>query len=244
MATEVYKVDYVHTIDGVEIEISPLKIKYMRKFMTVFESMSSNSQSEDDVINYLSECVRICMEQYNPDLAESVDAVQDSFDLDTIYKIIDLAAGIKIKGQKEKEEDAEEETSNGAGNSWGELDLAKLESEAFCLGIWKNYTDLESSLSLQELMAIISSRRELDYDERKFAAAIQGIDLDANSSDGEVKGQQEWENLKARVASGGATNDANDILALQGKNAQQAGFGIGMGLGYEDLRDPAVLVQK
>ena len=44
-----------------------------------------------------------------------------------------------------------------------------------------------------------------------------------------------WEDLKARVFSKGKTNDANDILSLQGVNAQQAGFGIGMGLDYEEV---------
>jgi hypothetical protein len=42
--------------------------------------------------------------------------------------------------------------------------------------------------------------------------------------------------MKARVFSRGATNDSKDILALQGQNAKKAGFGIGMGLDYEDLR--------
>ena len=31
-------------------------------------------------------------------------------------------------------------------------------------------------------------------------------------------------------------SDSKDILALQGQNAVKAGFGIGMGLDYEDLR--------
>ena len=64
-------------------------------------------------------------------------------------------------------------------------------------------------------------------------AAIQGVDLDAQS--GESKGQKEWEDLKARVFSGGQTSDSNDILSFQGPKAQQAGFGINMGLDYEDL---------
>jgi hypothetical protein len=39
--------------------------------------------------------------------------------------------------------------------------------------------------------------------------------------------------MKARVFSKGATTNGNDILALQGMNAERAGFGIGMGLDYE-----------
>jgi hypothetical protein len=41
--------------------------------------------------------------------------------------------------------------------------------------------------------------------------------------------------MKARVFSGGQTSDSNDILSFQGPKAQKAGFGINMGLDYEDL---------
>lgn len=41
--------------------------------------------------------------------------------------------------------------------------------------------------------------------------------------------------MKARVFSGGKTDDPNDILSMQGVNAQKAGFGIGMGLSYEKI---------
>jgi polysaccharide pyruvyl transferase WcaK-like protein len=40
---------------------------------------------------------------------------------------------------------------------------------------------------------------------------------------------------KAKFFSGGATGDPNDIVSYQGSNAARAGFGIGMGLGYENL---------
>jgi hypothetical protein len=41
--------------------------------------------------------------------------------------------------------------------------------------------------------------------------------------------------MKARVFSRGQTNDANDVLSLQGPKAKSLGFGIGNGLDYEDL---------
>jgi hypothetical protein len=31
------------------------------------------------------------------------------------------------------------------------------------------------------------------------------------------------------------------VLSLQGQNARSAGFGIGMGLDYEDARDPNLI---
>jgi hypothetical protein len=59
------------------------------------------------------------------------------------------------------------------------------------------------------------------------------VDLDGETN--KDKGQKEWEDMKARVFSGGQTSDSNDVLSLQGANAQKAGFGIGMGLDYENL---------
>jgi hypothetical protein len=41
--------------------------------------------------------------------------------------------------------------------------------------------------------------------------------------------------MKARVFSKGQTSDSNDVLSLQGPKAKQLGFGIGMGLDYENL---------
>jgi hypothetical protein len=115
-----------------------------------------------------------------------------------------------------------------SGSTWDTLDLAKLESEVFLIGIWKDYDELESSMSMQELTATLKIKRELDYSDKKFSAAMQGVDLDKNNGSG-----NEWEDMKARVFSKGAAGDGNDILALQGANAERAGFGIGMGLDYE-----------
>jgi hypothetical protein len=93
---------------------------------------------------------------------------------------------------------------------------------------------------MPELMSTLEVMRDLDYQEKKFLAAMQGVDLDKES--GKDKGQKEWEDMKARVFSGGQTEDANDVLSLQGPKAKQLGFGIGLGLDYEDDRDPSVML--
>jgi hypothetical protein len=92
---------------------------------------------------------------------------------------------------------------------------------------------------MPELMATLEVLREIDYSEKKFLAAIQGVDLDGETN--KDKGQKEWEDMKARVFSGGKATDSNDVLALQGVTAQKAGFGIGMGLDYGDERDPSLM---
>jgi hypothetical protein len=229
MATTIYKSDIVYLFDGTELEIIPLKIKYLREFMLTFNNIK-NTKNDDDAIGILIECVRICMKQYYPKISGTVKNVEDSIDMPTVYKVLDAAAGIKIN---KKSEEPVKDQAVGSGQTWETLDLAKLEAEVFLLGIWKDYQELETSLSMPELMATLEVIRELDYTEKKFLAAIQGVDLDKESN--KDKGQKEWEDMKARVFSKGKTVDGNDILALQGPNAQKAGFGIGMGLDYEDL---------
>ncbi len=229
MATTVYQTKIIKLMDGTEVEIIPLKIKYLRQFMEAFEDVKK-SKNDDEAIESLVECVRISMKQFYPEISKSVSDVEDNLDMPTIYKILDISAGIKIN---EKSEEPVKNQATDSGSSWFDLDLAKIESEVFLLGIWKDYNELEESLSMPELVATLEISRDLEYQKNKFLAAIQGVDLDKNSESG--KGQKEWEDMKARVFSGGATTDSNDILALQGHNAQKAGFGIGMGLEYENL---------
>lgn len=87
---------------------------------------------------------------------------------------------------------------------------------------------------MPELTAILHALREKEHHHNKFLAAIQGIDLEGNE---EKQEQVTFEDIKARVFSGGQAKNSSDILSLQGINAQQAGFGIGMGLEYTDAKD-------
>lgn len=237
MATSIYKTKNIFLFDGTEVAIMPLKIKYLREFMDAFDIIKQ-TKTDDEAMLVLLECTRIAMKQYHPQISNTIDNIEDNIDLPTMHEILDVAGNIKI-GTNSEEEIKVQAQKGDPGPSWEDFDLAKLESEIFLLGIWKDYSELEESLSLSEILAIISSKRELDYQEKKFFAAIQGVELEG--SEGEERGQKEWENLKARVFSGGATGDSNDVLSLQGQNARKAGFGINMGLDYEDLRDPDLM---
>lgn len=79
---------------------------------------------------------------------------------------------------------------------------------------------------MPELISILEAKNQEEHENRKFLAALKGVDLDSNTSDA----TNEWEQIKARVFSGGITSDPNDVMSLRGKNAQKKGFGIGMGL--------------
>jgi hypothetical protein len=227
MATKIYTQTYFDLMDGTVIEGSPLKIKYLREFMDRFDIVKK-AKDDEEAVRHLAYCALIAMKQYYPQI-KTIAELEDSIDLKTIYKIIDIAADIKLADNSEKEVSIQ--AKEGAV-TWETMDLAKLESEVFLLGIWKDYSELELSLSIPELMATLESKRDLDYQEKKFLAAIQGVDIDKNSGD---SSQNKWEEMKAKAFSGGKATNSNDVLSLQGYNAQKAGFGIGMGLGYEDL---------
>jgi hypothetical protein len=226
MATKVYDSKNIKTTSGRTIAISPLKIKYLREFLNMFEFVKT-AKNDEDAMTYLIYCTVIAMQQYSPDLS-SVSGVEDNLDLPTIYEILDMAAGIKINSNKT--EDTVKDQAVESGSTWEDFDLAKIEAEAFLLGIWKDYEELETSMSLPEITATLNAKRELDYQEKKFLAAIQGVDIEKQSGE-----QDAWERMKARVFSGGQTSDANDIVAFQGANAEKAGFGIGLGLSYEKV---------
>lgn len=228
MATKIYEIETLTLIDGTVIELKPLKIKYLREFMEVF-SLLPNARNDDEAMIVLVECAAVSMKQFCPRLANSYD-VEDNLDIKMIYKVLDYAAGIKINADK-KEETVKEQAENSEANTWETLDLLKIEAEVFMIGVWKNYEEMEENMSMPELVTTIGSKRDLDYQEKKFLAAIQGVDLDADKQ----KEENAWEAMKARVFSRGASSDPNDVLSLQGANAAKAGFGIGMGLSYEKV---------
>lgn len=225
MPKEIYKSTVVELIDGTELYITPLKIKFLKLFLDEFENVKA-AKNDDDAIDALAKCTVIAMRQYYPQI-KTQHELEDNIDMPTIYRILDFAAGIKIN---EKSEEPVKQQATESGSSWDELDLAELESEVFLLGIWKDYEELESSMSMPEITATLKIKRDLDYAQKKFLAAMQGVDLDKASGK-----QDAWQELKARVFSQGKAANAKDVLALQGANAQKAGFGIGMGLDYEDL---------
>lgn len=231
MPTEIYQSETIYTIDGQEVYLTPLKVKYLKQVMSIFDGMAKVN-NDIEAISVLAECALVSMKQYLPQI-KTIEELEDSFDMDAIYRIVDIGAGISIK--KTSEEPVKEQAKESSENSWGNLDLAKLESELFLLGIWKDYEDLETSLSMPEITATLNAKRDADYADKRFSAALQGVDLDEQAG---KKEEDPWEAMKARVAartSGIVARDSNDIASFQGVKAKQAGFGIGMGLDYEKI---------
>jgi hypothetical protein len=93
---------------------------------------------------------------------------------------------------------------------------------------------------MPELIAVLTAKQKADFEDKKFFAAMQGVDIDKDSK----SGQDKWEEIKTRALSGGKSSDPNDIMSLQGAAAKQAGFGIGMGLDAETIDETAVVTEN
>ena len=96
---------------------------------------------------------------------------------------------------------------------------------------------------MAELVAILEAMREKEYNDKKFAAAMQGVDLDKETGrknkprKTEQKKASTFEDIQARVFSGGLAQDANDILSLQGSLGARKGFQMGKDMGYGRFHD-------
>ena len=99
---------------------------------------------------------------------------------------------------------------------------------------------------MAELVAILEAMNEKEYADKKFSAAMQGVDLDKQTGrdkrpkqEGQKKAST-FEDIQARVFSGGMAQDANDILALQGSYGARKGFQIGKEMNYGKVhhKDP------
>lgn len=79
--------------------------------------------------------------------------------------------------------------------------MAVIEGEALLVGSWKNVEDLEESLSLEELEAVIAAAREKEQRLMRFYAAFKGVDLDKQSQeDADERLRQIERRAKARIA--------------------------------------------
>lgn len=96
MATKVHEGKKLTLIDGTEIEVRPLKISLLRPFMKKFEGVAAVADNNEKSMTLLVECVQIAMEQYKPELAKDLDALEEILDLPTVYKIVEAASGIEL----------------------------------------------------------------------------------------------------------------------------------------------------
>lgn len=89
--------DSVTLIDGTTLEIRPLKISLLRDFLKKFEGVTAVADDNQKSMSILMECVQIAMQQYKPELAKDLEALEDNIDLPTVYKIVEAASGVSLQ---------------------------------------------------------------------------------------------------------------------------------------------------
>jgi hypothetical protein len=97
MASSVYEVVEVELLDGTKVSMKPLKISLLRDFMKEFQKISDEKVAEDNIksMDLLLDCAAIAMKQYKPEIADKAK-LEEIIDLPTVYKVIEVAAGIKL----------------------------------------------------------------------------------------------------------------------------------------------------
>lgn len=80
------------------------------------------------------------------------------------------------------------------------------------LGIYKNIEELEDSICLEEVEAILTAYHQRQYDDRRFAAGLKGVDLDEISNE---ESESDFETIKARAEA-----------RLAGRSTEEAEFGL------------------
>lgn len=97
MASSVYEVVEVELLDGTKVSMKPLKIALLRDFMKEFQKISDEKIAEDNIksMDLLLDCAAIAMKQYKPEIADKAK-LEEIIDLPTVYKVIEVAAGIKL----------------------------------------------------------------------------------------------------------------------------------------------------
>jgi len=99
MATTVFETVDMELMDGTKLQMRPLKISLLREFMKKFDTVVDVANSNVESMDVLVECAMIAMKQYAPEVAEDREKFEDVADIKMVYKIIEVASGIKLDAE-------------------------------------------------------------------------------------------------------------------------------------------------
>lgn len=98
MPSSVYEVESLELEDGLSIEMRPLKIANLRKFMKEFAKLETAADDNDKSFDILGACVVVALGQWNKELA-SKTWIESNLDINNYYDIIRVASGIDMRAQ-------------------------------------------------------------------------------------------------------------------------------------------------
>jgi hypothetical protein len=92
MATKVYESIELELQDGTVVTVKPLNLKTLRLVMKEWQN-AQNVTNEDEFLEVLIKCTSIAMKHLAP---EKADSVEEDLDLQTMYKILEISADIRL----------------------------------------------------------------------------------------------------------------------------------------------------
>jgi hypothetical protein len=95
LATTVYDVEEIQLQNGAIVKLKPLTIKELREFMKVIQR-TQEVTSEDETLTILIEACGVALQKQLPDLVADKDAFEDTLDVPTINRILEVCGGIKM----------------------------------------------------------------------------------------------------------------------------------------------------
>ncbi len=97
LATTIYDTAELELENGDKIIVKPLPIKQLKKFMKVIRELDSEEvKSEEDAMDIFIQASMICLEKTRPDLSEDKDAFEESVNIPTMMKILEVCGGLKM----------------------------------------------------------------------------------------------------------------------------------------------------
>jgi hypothetical protein len=95
LATTVYDVEEIQLQNGATVKLKPLTIKELRKFMAAI-AKTAEVTTEDETLTILIDACAVALEKQLPDLVKDRDAFEDTLDVPTINRILEVCGGIKM----------------------------------------------------------------------------------------------------------------------------------------------------
>jgi hypothetical protein len=102
LATAVYEVEEILLQSDDVVELKPLDIKRLRRVLAIVEEMNNVDTSDtdgiEDNLEFLLRAAAVCLEKELPDLAKDNDKMEEALDMPTLWKILEVKAGISMTG--------------------------------------------------------------------------------------------------------------------------------------------------
>lgn len=105
MATTVYTTEEITLQDGTVVTLKPLNLKGVRVFQRQLKQYneyllelveSKLPADEDKTLDMFKEMTKTCLHREAPELVDNDEAFEEALDIDTIFKVLEVCAGIKL----------------------------------------------------------------------------------------------------------------------------------------------------